>query len=178
MSVKFVCDYCNRYEFESDDGLLVQQKAAEHSKSHETVNLFKDIQKFHEKFELQKLDSPGFLSPELMMFRIKFIQEEFDELCEAYVDNDLEKAFDALIDLTYVVLGTSYLMGLPFNDGWTHVHNCNMQKIRAKLESDSKRKSTFDVIKPEGWQPPNLSSLVYRKCLLCGSHHNHKEFCE
>lgn len=174
--VKFVCDFCNAYEFESDDGELVQQKVAEHSKTHEKLDLFEDIQKFHSKFDLPALSKPGFLVPELMKFRIKFLQEELDEFCDAYVDNDIEKAFDALIDLTYVALGTAHLMGLPFNDGWKHVHHCNMQKVRAKLESDSKRGSTFDVVKPEGWQPPNLSRFVYNKCKVCGGHH--KEFCE
>ena len=178
MPVKYICDYCNKYEFENDDAALVRQKMLEHADTHRQPNLFADIEKFHEKFELSKLAKPGFLSQELMRFRIKFLQEELDEFCDAYVNQDLEKAFDALIDLTYVALGTAFLMGLPFNDGWKHVHNCNMQKVRAKLESDSKRKSTFDVVKPEGWQPPVLNHLIFDKCEKCGKHHEAEEFCE
>ena len=175
MPVRYVCDYCNKFEFESEDGQLVQQKMLEHTKTHRH-NLFEDIQEFHTKFELPPLDKPGFLSIELMRFRINFIREELQEFIDAwdsYLFNEnntaypeyyahihIEQAFDALIDLTYVTLGTAYLMGLPFNDGWKEVHHCNMQKVRAKIESDSKRGSTYDVVKPEGWQAPNLEKFI------------------
>lgn len=178
MPIKYVCDFCNKFEFEHEDGALVRQAMLEHAKTHEKLDLFEDIQKFHSKFDLPALVKPGFLPHDLMSFRIKFIQEELDEFCDAYVNENLEKAFDALIDLTYVVLGTAYLMGLPFNDGWRHVHHCNMQKVRAKTINDSKRKHTSDVVKPEGWQAPVLKHLVYDKCEKCGSHHEPQEFCE
>lgn len=173
MTVKFVCDHCNKFEVESDDTELVRQKMIEHCKEHDVTNFFTDIVNFHKKFDLQQLERPGFLSSELMKFRIKFMQEELDEFCDAYIDDDVEKAFDALIDLCYVVLGTSYLMGFPFIEGWNHVHYCNMQKVRAKVDgSDSKRKSSFDVVKPIDWQAPNLASLIFEICDKCNKHHN------
>lgn len=35
MPVRFVCDFCNAYEFESDDGELIQRMMLEHAKTHE-----------------------------------------------------------------------------------------------------------------------------------------------
>ncbi len=123
-----------------------------------------DIKEFHKKFELEPLENPGFLDEKLMEFRMKFMQEELDEFIEAYFEKDnLHDAFDALIDLTYVVLGTAYLMGLPFKEGWKLVHKANMNKIRAHTSKQSKRNNTSDVVKPEGWVAPNLENLLVLK---------------
>lgn len=123
--------------------------------------MFKDIKEFHKKFELEALEKPGFLDDELTQFRIKFMQEELNEFHQAFDELNLHDAFDALIDLTYVVLGTAYLMGLPFKKGWSLVHEANMQKVRATKKEQSKRSSTSDVIKPAGWVAPNLDKLIY-----------------
>lgn len=122
--------------------------------------MFIDIEEFHKKFNLKPLEKPGFLDYTTMEFRIKFMQEELAEFMQAYEDDNLHDAFDALIDLTYVVLGTAYLMNLPFNAGWKEVHNANMKKIRAVSEKQSKRNHSSDVIKPEGWAAPNLNRLL------------------
>jgi hypothetical protein len=34
-----------------------------------------------------------------------------------------------------------------------------MKKVRAQAAEDSKRMSKFDVVKPEGWTPPNLADI-------------------
>lgn len=117
--------------------------------------LEQDIQDFHSKFQLEYKDGARQLPAELQDFRSKFLQEELDEYNEAVKEKDLVKQFDALIDLVYVAIGTAYLQGLPFQLGWTAVHAANMLKVRAERESDSKRGSTFDVVKPEGWQKPD-----------------------
>lgn len=82
---------------------------------------------------------------------------------------DLEKALDGLVDLAYVLAGTALLHGFGnkhelgktiIGEAWQRVHNANMRKIRATSAEESKRKSGFDVVKPEGWQPPKLHDLV------------------
>src|ERR1051326_8186655 len=98
---------------------------------------------FHEKFGLDNTTwhSPGPrpLNSELLSFRIKFMLEELREYVEAatnislaekaafdvlmnvlYVprhDLDHAKAFDALLDLAYVVHGTAHFSGYPWEDG-------------------------------------------------------------
>lgn len=122
--------------------------------------LFYDIWDFHRKFLLEYSGPPRELPQDLGDFRLKFIIEEINEYREARIDHDLAKQFDALIDLVYVVLGTAYLHGFDFEEGWRRVHAANMSKVRAERAEDSTRSSTFDVIKPPGWKAPDLSDLV------------------
>jgi predicted HAD superfamily Cof-like phosphohydrolase len=65
--------------------------------------------------------------------------------------------------LDYIIgicIETSHNSGWDFEEGWRRVHAANMAKVRAERPGDSKRGSTFDVVKPEGWTAPDLSDLV------------------
>jgi predicted HAD superfamily Cof-like phosphohydrolase len=126
-----------------------------------TDKMIQDIADFHEKFGLEGPTRPTLGDRELIDFRVKFMNEELREFTDAIDIGSITDAFDALIDLTYVVLGTAHMMGLPFQAGWDAVHEANMQKQKASADgSDSKRGSRFDVIKPEGWQPPDLVKVL------------------
>ncbi len=126
------------------------------------VDMLEDIAEFHQKFKLAPTAKPSLLEIPDMAYRIQFLFEEMQELVDAFEEENLEKQFDALIDLVYVALGTGYLMGLPFGEGWARVHKANMQKVRAENKDDerSKRGHHWDVVKPEGWEPPYLKDLV------------------
>jgi predicted HAD superfamily Cof-like phosphohydrolase len=135
---------------------------------------FDDIKDFHEKFNLHYDGKPRVLEPDLGDFRINFMIEELTEYIEAeknlrlFVKDghsvdllmNMEKAFDALVDLVYVALGTAYLHGFDFNEGWRRVQEANMKKIRALREEDSKRGSIYDVVKPQGWKSPSHKDLI------------------
>jgi predicted HAD superfamily Cof-like phosphohydrolase len=148
-------------------------------------DLFGDIAAFHEKFKLEYAGNARDLSEELLRFRIDFMVEELIEYVFPYGNNvaldtlrddfkkimtgnatpavtqaGLAKRFDALIDLVYVALGTAYLYGFNFNEGWRRVQRANMSKVRAERVDQSTRGSTFDVVKPVGWTPPVLDDLV------------------
>lgn len=124
------------------------------------MDLFQDIKEFHEKFGLEYKGSPRNLEEELGGFRFKFMVEELTEYSDGRAEQDLAKQLDALVDLAYVALGTAYMHGFDFNEAWRRVHAANMLKVRALAATDSKRGSTFDVIKPENWSPPVLDDLV------------------
>ena len=119
--------------------------------------MFKDIQEFHKKFGIEYKGSPRQLPQDISDFRIKFMQEELDEYTDA---KTLDEKFDALIDLVYVALGAAHLHGFPFNKGWLVVHRANMKKIRATKAEQSKRGYASDVIKPDGWQPPDIDKVL------------------
>lgn len=136
-----------------------------------------DIVAFHEKFGLAYNGKPRSLPDDLFSFRIGFMREELDELEVAQFDatraidfgddeadlvHHLEKQLDALVDELYVLLGTAYLMGMigVFPEAWRRVHEANMKKVRAERASQSTRGSTFDVVKPDGWEPPSHTDLV------------------
>ena len=213
------------------------------------------VREFHEKFGQPRPPRPTVLSGEMLHFRLRFLEEEQEEADFAFRDADLPNLFDALIDQSYVWLGTLDLAGinhdelgpispnnmlaamqennlhrvarlfsvdmpppalpvshdqvmmtraamhqqkellaayyhqaitgnilgtavvaataligletiahslkLPFMDGFVEVHNSNMRKRRATRPDESKRGTAFDVIKPEGWRPPNLIDILY-----------------
>lgn len=121
---------------------------------------FIDVCNFHKKFGFKKVNKPSLLKKDLYNFRYKFLLEELQEFKIAHENNDLIEMSDALVDLVYVVLGTAYHMGLPFDDLWKEVHTANMLKKRCINKLDSKRKSKFDIIKPKGWKHPNLKKIL------------------
>lgn len=86
------------------------------------------------------------------------LAEEEQERLSAQSEID---EFDALIDKVYFIMGYCLLRGWNFPEGWRRVHAANMLKERAKEDgSNSKRDSGFDVVKPEGWEHPDLSDLI------------------
>lgn len=120
-----------------------------------------DIKDFHEKFKLEYSSPPRQLPQDLYLFRVKFLSEELNEYCIALAENNKVGQLDALVDLIYVALGTSYLHGFNFTEAWNRVHAANMKKVRALKAEDSKRgNAEYDVVKPPGWEPANLEDLV------------------
>lgn len=171
---------------------------------------FTDVGRFHKKFGIGHLEDgpPRALDIDLLRFRIKFMLEELTEYCQAVgvtlkfdlgdkiepwgKEQDLEKAFDSLIDLVYVALGTAHVHRFPWHEGWNEVQHANMGKERCGIDhryqqgvdpdacvffyvSDngavkcaqprakhSLRGSAHDIIKPAGWSAPNIARVLAR----------------
>lgn len=155
---------------------------------------FESVGAFHAKFGLPTSADgpPRELSEHELGFRLRFMLEELTEFCEAHwikldytieaigigMPQDLPKAFDALVDLAYVVLGTAHMHRFPWNDGFARVQRANITKERCGIDhkfyrendgdqdlcdicgkhkvTHSVRGSALDVIKPAGWAPPNM----------------------
>jgi predicted HAD superfamily Cof-like phosphohydrolase len=139
------------------------------------MDLVRDLEEFHKKFGLEYNGPPRALPEELRKFRTQFLWEEWKEYRDASValktilgNNPangaivtmLELQLDSLVDLVYVAIGTAYMQGFDFNEAWRRVHEKNMQKVRAERADQSKRGTTFDVVKPAGWTPPSHRDLV------------------
>lgn len=139
------------------------------------------VMEFHDEFGFTPLakDMPAFIDNyELAQVRANFLQEELDEYCKAcgltrltpvnkwYYDptlpRDLEQALDGLIDLAYVLYGTVDFHGMNniWPEAFERVHAANMAKVRVNSESESKRGTTIDVRKPEGWVAPTFADLL------------------
>lgn len=137
-------------------------------------SFFELVGDFHKKFGLplhSRYDfTPDTLDQFTFDFRLDFMREELEEFYEAYEsdlphDQAVEKMADALVDLVYVALGTAHMMDIPFNELFAEVHRANMTKERALSPEHSKastgRGHHFDVVKPPGWQPPNLGKILW-----------------
>jgi predicted HAD superfamily Cof-like phosphohydrolase len=126
-------------------------------------DLFNMVAAFHEKFELTPTPGPDFPIAEIAKLKNVHLQEELDEIKKALDEGNLEDYFDGLIDLVYVALGAAYLGRLPFNEGFRRVHEANMKKVRALRQEDSKRGSTYDIVKPAGFVAPTLTDLIRKE---------------
>jgi predicted HAD superfamily Cof-like phosphohydrolase len=128
---------------------------------------FEDVGAFHVRFGLDNLleNDPGEREWDdaLVDFRARFMQEELNEFMDATMSKDHAGMADALVDLVYVAMGTAHLMGYPWQQLWDEVQRANIAKVRAQKDgSDSVRGSSFDVVKPPGWQPPDIEKILKR----------------
>ena len=117
--------------------------------------------------------------------RLRLIFEEVAELCEAIMDNDVAEVADALVDIEYVVVGSSVEFGLPHDRIWQAVHAANMGKFPECTACHGRgliklhpfentcvchvcegkgrrllRDAAGKVMKPEGWKPADIRALL------------------
>jgi predicted HAD superfamily Cof-like phosphohydrolase len=74
---------------------------------------FEDVRAFHFKFALPTDigSAPIIAMPhEAFEFRVRFLREEAEEYDQSWLDRNLVKAADSLIDFVYVVYGTALFM--------------------------------------------------------------------
>ena len=94
--------------------------------------------------------------------RIKLLTEEFNEYLYAEYTNNLVEIADALADIHYIAAGTEDVYGIPGQEVFSHVHDNNMSKIG----KDGKvlRRADGKVIKPEGYLPADVASVLGKYC--------------
>lgn len=135
----------NRAFAESDNELMM----VEHMHAHFGIN--------HSVWGDSRPKAVQSLSPEVAEFRLKFLREELRELEESLQSGDLVGSFDALLDIAVVLKGTAALMNISprtWAQGFKEVQRANMSKERVSSAGESKRGSSLDLRKPEGWVSP------------------------
>lgn len=129
----------------------------------EQVDMMGSVVEFHKKFGLEYEGPPRLLDWEEHQFATTCLKEEIEEYDNAEWHGNLSESLDALVDLVYFALGRAYRQGFTaeiFGEAFARVHKANMAKMRAKSDAESKRGSSIDVVKPEGWKAPDHSDLV------------------
>jgi predicted HAD superfamily Cof-like phosphohydrolase len=157
-------------------------------KSAPTLSNFRSVQAFHDKMGIPRPPTPCHLDGETYDFRLGFLLEEYTEIARAvnmhqqrlkeHQSRDGESLFygpdeqrmrmayiaDGLVDLVYVALGMADMMGLPWEELFAEVQRANMLKRLAKSKdesySETGRGHKLDVVKPEGWTPPDLVTIL------------------
>ena len=120
-------------------------------------NWVQDIHDMHTKYGVREVTqrlSANNLA-EYLDFRIRFLQEELDELKHAAATDNAEEVVDALIDLCVVAIGTLDAYGVNSYKAWDEVHAANMNKEVGIKESRPNPLGLPDLIKPEGWTAPS-----------------------
>jgi predicted HAD superfamily Cof-like phosphohydrolase len=108
---------------------------------------------FHNRFGVRDAigEKPELHDGEL---RARLILEEATETQEAIARGDLAAAVDGLADTIYVCLGAAVTWGVDLDPIFEAVHQTNMLKVGGTTRADGK------VLKPEGWQPPDIEKLL------------------
>lgn len=117
-------------------------------------NPFRDQQYFMQASE-QSLE---YHKKQLEMY-LNLVEEEFNELDMARSFNDHTEQLDALVDIIVVAIGAIISMGVDPQRAWNEVIATNIAKIDPKTGKVRKR-ADGKVLKPEGWQPPDLSKFT------------------
>lgn len=123
-----------------------------------STNWVADINAMHEHYGLHERFK-SFTEEEkrlFLEFRANFLQEELDEL-KSNMQNP-EEVVDALIDLCVVAIGTLDTYGIDAHRAWDEVLKANMSKQVGIKEGRPNPLGLPDLMKPEGWEPPNHSS--------------------
>lgn len=90
---------------------------------------------------------------------INLMKEEWKELQEAIDKKDPVETLDALEDFVVVAIGAMHSAGFNGEGGWKEVMRTNFAKIDKETGKVRKREDG-KVLKPEGWQPPNLKQYL------------------
>ncbi len=114
-----------------------------------------DVAKFHFKMDIPVEAYPRIPNDiRRPILRRELNKEEYDELWEAMVTGDVVEIADGIADLIYVLLGTALEYGIDMEPIWDEVQRTNMLKEGGGIRGDGK------ILKPEGWQPPNIAGLL------------------
>ena len=89
----------------------------------------------------------------------KLIEEEVQELADALKGGLQLDTLDALTDILVVTIGAIHSMGADGGGAWREVMRSNFAKIDPITGKVVKR-DDGKVLKPEGWQPPNLKQFI------------------
>jgi predicted HAD superfamily Cof-like phosphohydrolase len=122
-------------------------------------NFYKDVKEFQTAVGQHIGTRAEFPNEDERVLRRKLLKEEVDEYFDGEDKDDLENVAKELADIIYIVCGTAASYGIPLDVVFDAVHKSNM----AKLGPDGKPKRREDgkILKPEGWMPPDIKSILY-----------------
>ena len=118
-----------------------------------------DIAEMHTKFGvnpvIRSFDKEKLYA--FLEFRVKFLQEELNEMKES--DNP-EDIVDACVDLCVVAIGTLNAMDVNAYAAWDEVHRANMSKEVGIKASRPNPLNLPDLIKPADFKHPNHAENI------------------
>lgn len=125
-----------------------------------------DIMKFMQAAGQEVRATPTVLPRREIDLRISLICEEYDETIDALIQlrdpslsmgrivGLLADVADGVVDLMYVLVGTTLAMGIDLEDIWAEVQRANMDKMAGPVRQDGKR------LKPDDWQAPQVGAII------------------
>jgi predicted HAD superfamily Cof-like phosphohydrolase len=121
-----------------------------------SLDHYQDVLDFTTKYGAPVKPLPKLPQPEIMLQRVKLVEEEWSETVTAYVKGDVAAFADGIADLLYVVYGTAIAAGVDIRPVWDAVQHANMQKIPPGP-------GEFKIKKPDGWQAPDVAAILSKQ---------------
>jgi predicted HAD superfamily Cof-like phosphohydrolase len=115
-----------------------------------------DVLEFHKQIGLTIGEFPHIPDSDVLNLRRELVREEYEELMVGLYEENLTDIADASIDLIYVLIGMLITMGVDPRPVWREVQRANLRKVGGPKREDGK------VLKPDGWEPPNLDFVKRR----------------
>ena len=112
------------------------------------------VEAFHRMFDIVVNPVPTVADGSTRRLRVQLIQEEFDELKEALVAEDLSSIAKEMADLLYVVYGTAVSYGIDMDPVFREVHRSNMSKVGGYKREDGK------WVKPVTYSPARIEPIL------------------
>jgi len=120
-----------------------------------------DVADFHRACGVPILLTPHFPEDDRIELRINIMDEEFNkELLPAINRRDMIATADGIADAIYVLVGTALEFGIPLEWVWDAVQAANMAKVDP-VTGLVRRRADGKVLKPDGWQPPDIEKVLY-----------------
>ena len=124
---------------------------------------FGQVLEFHQVFKpdhiglFNTVDRQFVGNPDLEL-KLRLIAEEYDELVQAFHENDTVEVVDALADLIYVINGFAIYLGVDLDFIVSEVHRSNM----TKLDEDGNPIYREDgkILKGQNYEPPRIRELL------------------
>lgn len=129
----------------------------------------RDIQLFHEKMEVPTVwENIHRVKHDVLQLRYNLVYEEaglellpaLKQFAAAPTLENLVAVADGLVDTVVVTLGTAVALELPWEELWNEVQRSNMAKLQP--DGSVKRREDGKILKPEGWTPPDLHSILMK----------------
>ena len=121
-------------------------------------DMFNDVKEFQTAVGQNVGQAPAFPDDQERILRMRLMEEEFDEYLAGEANNDLENIAKELADIIYIVCGTAVSYGIPLDRVFDEVHRSNMAKL---VDGKPIRREDGKILKPEGWTPPDIKSIMY-----------------
>ena len=121
---------------------------------------FEKLWEFHEVYDCARSKVPALPDNKTRNLRLDLLQEEFQELYEAEVANDIVEIADALGDILYIALGTGVAYGLPLDEVFNEIHRSNMSKLG--LDGKPILREDRKVLKGPLYTPPAIEAIIER----------------
>ena len=124
---------------------------------------FGQVLEFHQVFKpdhiglFNTVDRQFVGNPDLEL-KLRLIAEEYDELVQAFNENDTVEVVDALADLIYVINGFAIYLGVDLDQVVSVVHKTNMDKLDKNGEPIYREDGK--IMKPDGWEAPKIKELL------------------